>query len=66
MASALSKLDGDLAGTYYPLEGMDEETRQKLVDDHFLFKKGDRCALFCLKLKGLRKISHLILRTNLI
>lgn len=42
VVKALSKLEGDLAGTYYPLEGMDEETRQKLVDDHFLFKKGDR------------------------
>jgi len=34
--------DDDLKGKYYPLKGMDEETRQKLVDDHFLFKKGDR------------------------
>eukprot|EP01083_Nonionella_stella_P164288 543232_1 len=34
--------DEDLKGTYYPLKGMDEETRQQLVDDHFLFKKGDR------------------------
>ena len=35
-------LTGDLAGTYYPLSGMSEETRNKLVEDHFLFKKGDR------------------------
>jgi hypothetical protein len=42
MASALSKLTGDLAGTYYPLTGMDEAVRQKLVDDHFLFMSGDR------------------------
>ena len=42
MASALSKLTGDLAGTYYPLTGMDEGVRQKLVDDHFLFMSGDR------------------------
>merc|ERR1711988_1102077 len=42
MSSALSKLSGDLAGTYYPLTGMDEAVRQKLVDDHFLFMSGDR------------------------
>merc|ERR1712186_249863 len=41
MSSALSKLTGDLAGTYYPLTGMDETVRQKLVDDHFLFMSGD-------------------------
>ena len=38
----LTSLTGDLAGTYYPLNGMDEQTRQQLVNDHFLFKKGDR------------------------
>merc|ERR1712080_84978 len=42
MTSALSKLTGDLAGTYYPLTGMDEKVRQQLVDDHFLFVSGDR------------------------
>ena len=42
MKSALSKLTGDLAGTYYPLTGMDEKVRQQLVDDHFLFVSGDR------------------------
>ena len=33
---------GDLAGTYYPLTGMDEKVRQQLVDDHFLFVSGDK------------------------
>ena len=28
-------------GKYYPLEGMDEETRAQ-VEDHFFFKKGYR------------------------
>merc|ERR1712129_577528 len=42
MSSALSKLTGDLAGSYYPLTGMDETIRQQLVDDHFLFVSGDR------------------------
>merc|ERR1719150_1870028 len=41
MKSAFTKLTGDLAGTYYPLTGMDEATRQQLVDDHFLFMSGD-------------------------
>lgn len=39
---ALKTLTGDLAGTFYPLEGMDEATRAKLVADHFMFKQGDR------------------------
>merc|ERR1712025_109675 len=42
LKSALSKLTGDLAGTYYPLTGMNEQVRQQLVDDHFLFVSGDR------------------------
>nr|XP_058965929.1 arginine kinase-like isoform X4 [Pocillopora verrucosa] len=42
VVGVLTSLTGDLAGKYYPLSGMDEETRQQLVDDHFLFKKGDR------------------------
>merc|ERR1712088_871279 len=42
MSSALGKLTGDLAGTYYPLTGMVEKVRQQLVDDHFLFVSGDK------------------------
>ena len=42
VVEVLQSLEGDLAGTYHPLLGMDEETRLKLVADHFLFKKGDR------------------------
>merc|ERR1712109_397912 len=38
---AFAKLEGDLAGNYYPLTGMDEAVRQQLVDDHFLFMSGD-------------------------
>jgi len=41
MIKAFESLEGDFAGTYYPLTGMDETTRQKLVDDHFLFMSGD-------------------------
>ena len=42
MSSAFKKLADDLAGTYYPLTGMAENVRQKLVDDHFLFVSGDK------------------------
>merc|ERR1711962_441469 len=42
VSTALKRLDGDLAGAYYPLTGMDERVRQQLVDDHFLFMSGDR------------------------
>merc|ERR1712013_711967 len=41
MKTAFASLTGDLAGSYYPLTGMDEEVRQQLVDDHFLFMSGD-------------------------
>ncbi len=42
IVEALSTLEGDLAGNHYPLGEMSEETRTQLVQDHFLFKKGDR------------------------
>merc|ERR1712232_1175721 len=41
MKKAFANLTGDLAGTYFPLTGMNEEVRQQLVDDHFLFMSGD-------------------------
>merc|ERR1712012_260754 len=33
VSTALKRLEGDLAGAYYPLTGMDEKVRQQLVDD---------------------------------
>jgi len=42
VSSTLSGLEGELKGTYYPLTGMTKEVQQKLIDDHFLFKEGDR------------------------
>merc|ERR1711981_1452375 len=42
MKKAFANLTGDLAGNYYPLTGMQENVRQQLVDDHFLFVSGDR------------------------
>uniref|UniRef100_A0A6G1SIW6 Arginine kinase n=1 Tax=Aceria tosichella TaxID=561515 RepID=A0A6G1SIW6_9ACAR len=42
VSSTLKEVTDDLAGTYYPLTGMTKETQQQLIDDHFLFKEGDR------------------------
>merc|ERR1711970_1657834 len=42
MKTAFANLTGDLAGTYFPLTGMNEKVRQQLVDDHFLFVSGDK------------------------
>lgn len=39
---ALNGLDGEFKGTYYPLLGMDKEVQNKLIEDHFLFKEGDK------------------------
>ena len=41
-SNALNSLEDKLKGTYYPLDGMSEEVSQKLIEDHFLFKAGDR------------------------
>lgn len=42
LSEALKSLGGDLAGQYHPLTGMPKDVQQKLIDDHFLFKEGDR------------------------
>lgn len=42
VSTALKNLDGELKGTYYPLLGMSEQTSQQLINNHFLFKAGDR------------------------
>ncbi len=42
VSDALKSLDGELKGRYYPLLGMDKETQNRLIQDHFLFKEGDR------------------------
>ena len=38
----LKTFNGDLSGEYFSLNGMDEADRLRLVEDHFLFKSGDR------------------------
>lgn len=42
ISNALKNLSGDLGGQYYPLVGMSKDVQQQLIDDHFLFKEGDR------------------------
>ena len=42
VSRALEALEGELGGTYFPLEGMSETDRNQLIADHFLFKAGDR------------------------
>lgn len=42
VSSTLAGLEGELKGKFYPLTGMDKATQQQLIDDHFLFKEGDR------------------------
>lgn len=42
VSEALQSFTGDLAGQYYPLNNLTEAQRKQLIDDHFLFKEGDR------------------------
>lgn len=42
VVTALNKFQGELKGKYYSLGSMSERDRQQLIDDHFLFKEGDR------------------------
>ncbi len=43
----MAKFTGDLAGNYYPLNKLSEKDRAQLVEDHFLFKEGDRFLEAC-------------------
>jgi len=42
VSSTLTGLSGELKGEFYPLTGMSKDVQQNLIDDHFLFKEGDR------------------------
>jgi len=42
VVEACGKFEGDLAGKFYSLETMSAEDQKQLIDDHFLFKEGDR------------------------
>lgn len=47
VSSALTDLDGDLAGKYYPLAKMTDSEQQQLINDHFLFDKPVSPLLTC-------------------
>lgn len=42
ISMAVNSFQGELQGTYYPLKLLVPTEQQKLVDDHYLFKEGDR------------------------
>ncbi|CAH1123280.1 unnamed protein product [Ceutorhynchus assimilis] len=42
MQEVFKGLTKDLAGTYNPLTDMPKEVQQRLIDEHYLFKEGDR------------------------
>ena len=42
VSNTLKSLGGKLKGNYYQIANMDEETRDRLIKNHFLFKEGDR------------------------
>jgi len=42
VSTTLAGLEGELKGKFYPLTGMEKAVQQQLIDDHFLFKEGDR------------------------
>jgi len=44
---AFASFEGELAGKYYKLGEMTEAERQQLIEDHFLFKEGDRFLEAC-------------------
>lgn len=47
VVKATEVFDEDLKGTFYPLEGMSKATQEQLINDHFLFKEGDRFLEAC-------------------
>ena len=47
VVTACNKFQGDLAGKYYSLGALSEADRKQLIEDHFLFKEGDRFLEAC-------------------
>ena len=45
--TALSRFEGELKGKYYSLGGMSDGERKQLIQDHFLFKGGDKYLESC-------------------
>ncbi|XP_071114815.1 arginine kinase-like [Haliotis cracherodii] len=40
--AAFEKFTGELAGKYFPLDGMSKQDQKQMTEDHFLFKDDDR------------------------
>jgi len=38
VVAATESFEGELAGTFYKLDGMSEEIQKQLIEDHYLFK----------------------------
>ena len=47
VSKACKAFTGELEGTYYKLGSMTEAERKQLIEDHFLFKEGDRFLESC-------------------
>merc|ERR1711920_1060478 len=47
VVAACEQFEGDLAGKFYSLDSLSEADRKQLIDDHFLFKEGDRFLKAC-------------------
>ena len=47
VVQACNNFKGELAGKYYSLATMSEADRNQLIEDHFLFKEGDRFLEAC-------------------
>ncbi|KAL4506917.1 hypothetical protein ABPG72_001338 [Tetrahymena utriculariae] len=39
---AFQKFEGELVGTYHSLVNMDKQTQKQLIEEHYLFKEGDK------------------------
>lgn len=47
VVTALGSFSGELAGKYYALTSLSDAERKQLIEDHFLFKEGDRFLEAC-------------------
>jgi arginine kinase len=47
IVKAVKTFTGDLEGNYHSLASMSKETQAQLIEDHFLFKEGDRFLEAC-------------------
>lgn len=47
VCAALTSLDGEFKGKYYPLKSMTDAEQEQLINDHFLFDKPVSPLLTC-------------------